>query len=200
MSMSCLRIRSSSRSSGPSYTSVTETANGESLSSFFAECRSDCRFGDECTATSAGETVPFTLFSDVTILSSILLSIVPRRRLVSQRHSHRRTHSVHGLGGNRARPFTASLQNIPSQPGILLEFLAPLLHRTQQLHQRIGRPAFALDAADARRPATGVHFVHGGAIAADLVQVAHAAHIRVSRVGTPHPRRVGHHRLQLVTY
>jgi len=36
--------------------------------------------------------------------------------------------------------------DIPSQPWILLEFLAPLLYRTQQLHQRIGHPTLALDA------------------------------------------------------
>src|SRR5271156_6400517 len=133
MSMSCLRIRSSSKSSGPSYTSVTETANGESLSS----CLSLVDDGDSLTAgvagvrsaSSTGASGRGTLSSEVTTLLCMLLGIFRPRWLVRQRHSHCIAHTVHGPSGKLARPLAASLQNIPSQPRILLEFLAPVLHR-----------------------------------------------------------------------
>src|ERR1700677_1825668 len=139
MSMSCLRIRSSSKSSGPSYTSVTETANGESLSSFFVASFFDDLSSDSLTglaradgiATSAGRGDSGALTSEMSILFSMLLPIFHHRGLIRERHSHGRAHIVHRRRGNLARPFAASLKDIPSQPRILLEFLAPLLHRTQ---------------------------------------------------------------------
>src|SRR5271170_4865920 len=138
MSISCLRIRSSSRSSGPSYTSVTEIAKGESLSSFFS-----CAGGTSTGASTSGSLAALTTFS------FMLLPIIRRRRLVHKRHSHRLAHLFHGVGRHFARPFRACLKNIPSQPRILLEFLAALLHRLQQLHERVGSPPLALDAPDA---------------------------------------------------
>src|SRR5580700_1795640 len=209
MSMSCLRIRSSSKSRGPSYTSLTETANGESLSSFLFSpegCGSDflmaappgTRLG--ISDGSDGSGICGAPFPDVTILSSILLSIFPHRRFIRERHSHGIAYPVHGRNRNFARTLTASLKNIPCQPRILLEFLAPLLHRTQQLHQRIRRPALALNAPNARRAAAGVHFRHRGAVAEDLVQIAHRTHIRIPRIRPPHSRRVRDHRLQFLPH
>src|ERR1051325_1766671 len=100
--MSCLRIRSSSRSSGPSYTSPTVTEKGKSFSFVLAE-----PFAGSCNTSFAG--------------SPIYLS--PKL----QRHAHRFAHFVHGRTCNLARLGRASLQNIPGQPRILLIFLASLL-------------------------------------------------------------------------
>src|SRR5882757_7928133 len=140
MSISCLRIRSSSRSSGPSYTSTTETAKGESLSSFFSgftDLSSDSLFdlgGADGFATSTRGTDCCALSSGVIIPACILLGIFHHRWLIRKRHPHSLAHIVHGLGRRLLRLLRACLQNIPSQLRILLEFLAPLLHRTQKLH------------------------------------------------------------------
>src|SRR5260370_32480063 len=175
MSMCCLRIRSSSKSSGPSYTSVTETANGESLSSFFVPCGFDSFPAADAALpfpTSTGTRGCTALSSDATIFSCRLLLIFHRRWFIFERHPHRVAHILHGFGRRLPRPFRACLKNIPSQPQILLDFLAPLLHGTQQLHQCIGHPALALDAANPRRPPAGVHLFHGCRIAENLLQIA----------------------------
>src|ERR1700688_1056362 len=189
MSMSCLRIRSSSKSSGPSYTSTTETANGESLSScsFFADLSPDSRtaFADfsglarSATTNGASSRSPCP---DLTTFSFMLLPIIHRRWFVIERHPHRLAHIVHGFTRRLARPFRACLKNIPSQPRILLEFLTPLLYRNQQLHQRIRRPTLALDAPNARRAATGVHICQRFLATENLVQVSHRTNIRIPRI------------------
>src|SRR5271169_5381290 len=116
--------------------SVTETANGESLSSCFAGGGATSTGARDCGAVSSKRTILFCMLSGIFHLWC----------LIRKRHSHSIAHAVHGLGRRLPRPFRACLQNIPSQPWILLEFLAPLLHGTQQLHQRVGGPTLALNA------------------------------------------------------
>src|SRR5205807_9554180 len=122
MSICCLRIRSRSRSSGPSYTSVTETANGESLSSFFVPCGFDS-FPPAAAAlpfpTSTGTSGRTTLYSDATIFSCRLLLIFHRRWFVFERHHHRVAHILHGFCRRLQRTCRARLKNNPTQPRIL---------------------------------------------------------------------------------
>ena len=72
------------------------------------------------------------------------------------------------------------------------------MHRSQRRDQRIRRPAFALDAADAGAAAPGINLLHGVLGAEDFVQIAHRAFIRIAGIDPPHPCRVGHHGLQLL--
>src|SRR5260370_18634950 len=160
MSMCCLRIRSSSKSSGPSYTSVTETANGESLSSFFVPCGFDSFPAADAALpfpTSTGTRGCTALSSDATIFSCRLLLIFHRRWFIFERHPHRVAHILHGFGRRLPRPFRACLRNIPSQPRILLEFLAPLPHGAPQLNHCISHPALAFASSTPLPPAAPVH-------------------------------------------
>src|SRR6266496_1551845 len=186
MSMSCLRIKSSKRSSGPSYTSPTVTEKGKSLSSFFFP---------ECGVTSTG-CAPFKPEFWATTFEC---SAIGSYSIPCQRHAHRLADLAHGGGGNPASLRRSRLQNIPGQPGILLIFLAALLHGAQDLHQRICRPAFALDAPDARRTAALVYLRHSFLAAEDLVQVPDRALIGIAFIGAPDACWIGHHRLQLLT-
>src|SRR5882762_8141775 len=80
--MSCLRIRSSRRSRGPSYTSLTATAKGESLVSFFATVLAVFEEWVGLPEVSTGISTPETAFT-----SSLILVIVPttsRFRIVAQ--------------------------------------------------------------------------------------------------------------------
>src|SRR6266481_2141787 len=80
--MSCLRIRSSRRSRGPSYTSLTATAKGESLVSFFATVLAVVEEWVGLPEVSTGISTPETAFT-----SSLILVIVPttsRFRIVAQ--------------------------------------------------------------------------------------------------------------------
>src|SRR5689334_7761663 len=152
MSMSCLRIRSSSRSSGPSYKSPTATANGKSLASFFAASFS-------ALATAAGSRSALSVFTS----SLMRFALLPRfdlRSFVVERHSHRRPYVSHRRVGHFPGCRGTRLKNIPGQPRILLVFLPPLLHRVQDFHKCVRRPALALDASDSRRSAAFIHLSH----------------------------------------
>src|SRR5258708_13187529 len=70
--MSCLRIRSSRRSRGPSYTSLTATAKGESLVSFFATVLAVVEEWVGFPEVSTGISTPETAFT-----SSLIPVIVP---------------------------------------------------------------------------------------------------------------------------
>src|SRR5271155_3010493 len=115
MSISCLRIRSSSRSSGPSYTSDTLTVKGKSLSRLcFAGV-----FVRTCTfAMGASSRTGFA--------SSLILSSA--RGFVLQRHAHGFASLPQGSFGYLPCLRRACLQNIPRQARVVLIFLAPLLH------------------------------------------------------------------------
>src|SRR5258708_5460392 len=78
MSMSCFRIRSSSRSSGPSYTLLTETAKGESLSSFLDPFWPEALAvfaAALCSPTTPGETEPGDRSAPLTIFVSSIICI-----------------------------------------------------------------------------------------------------------------------------
>src|ERR1700721_2316619 len=180
MSMSCLRIRSSSRSSGPWYRPPRETEKEKPLSSFFF-----CAWADPQPLprpVRKQESPPTDRLKRVLLLPSFLL-----RGLEFQRHAHRRAHISHRSASGRTCPLRPLFQNIPRQPRILLIFPSPLLHRVQQLHQRIRRPSLALNAANSRRAAAFVHLRHRFFAAENLVQSADRGDIRMARSG-PLPR------------
>src|SRR5206468_11584992 len=72
-------------------------------------------------------------------------------------------------------------------------------HGTQDAHQRIRGPALALNAADSCGTTADIDFGIRVSIAEYLVEIAYRADIRISGIGTPYARRIGHHRLQLLT-
>src|SRR5437899_471355 len=147
MSMSCLPISASSKSSGTSYTSNTPTATGKSLSSFFLAASFDFESVEPVTITGETAALPETIFASSVISTYLVIlseakdyalaRVAPllSRRLVFQRHPHRCAHIYHRFTRDLARPLRTSFQNIPRQLGIVLKFTAPLLHGTQQLQQ-----------------------------------------------------------------
>src|SRR5258708_19577151 len=119
MSMCCLRIRSSSRSSGPSYTSVTETANGESLSSLFVPCGFDSFPAADAALpfpTSTGTRGCTALSSDATIFSCRLLLIFPRRWFIFQSHPHLTPPILHAFSLPSPPPCPPRLPTLPLHP------------------------------------------------------------------------------------
>src|SRR5207249_1783067 len=102
-----------------------------------------------------------------------------------------------GLGGGSCL-FAASFNYLPSKLGIFLIFFATCLHWRNGLDQVVRRPAFAFDTSNGRSTATSIDLLHGSAVAEDLVQVTNGANIWIPRIGTPHPRRVRDHCLQLL--
>src|SRR5579885_354424 len=198
MSMSCLRMRSSSRSSGPSYTVPTATAKGKSLSLLPS--------GRGEAAGMAGAGAPAGIRTPATALtSSAIPECVPatdRPRLgAAPRTPATCPWPRERLSWWRRPPWRLP-RNLPPEypkPGAdSPRIFSPLLHGKQSLHQRVGRPAVAFDAADSGRPASFVDLGHGVFRAEDLVQISHRADIGIPRVVPPHARRVGHHGLQLL--
>src|ERR1700690_1159512 len=159
--MSCLRIRSSSRSSGPSYTSPTVTENGKSLSGRVFDAAGICTTGARVLPASGSG------FVDAILRFSAMLLVV------IQRHAHRIADFAHGRPRYLAGAGGACLQNIPGEAGIVLIFLTPLLHGVEDADQGVRRPPLALDTANTGRAAAFVHFQDGRPVAEDLVQVAH---------------------------
>src|SRR6266852_4837608 len=136
--MSCLRIRSSSRSSGPSYTSPTVTENGKSLSGF--------GFGAAGISTTGASVLPASgdaTFGGAIFRFSAMLFIA------IERHAHCFADFAHGPASYLTGTRGACLQNIPGEAWIVLIFLTPLLHGIENADQGIRGPPLAFDAADA---------------------------------------------------
>src|SRR3984893_18318409 len=184
--MSCLRIRSSSRSSGSSYTSPTVTENGKSFSG--------CGFGAAGICTTGASVLPASRSAGAIFrFSATFLFVI-------ERHAHSLADFSHGRGGYLAGTRGARLQNIPGEAWIVFIFLAALLHGVEDADQGVCGPPLALDAAYAGRAAAFVHFQDGWPVAEDLVQVSHRANIGIARICAAHARRVGHHGLQLLPH
>src|SRR6202163_470308 len=151
--MSCLRIRSSSRSSGPSYTSPTVTENGKS---FFG-----CGFGAAGICTTRASVLPASgswFGGAIFRFSAMFLFVI-------ERHAHCLANFAHGRAGHLAGTGGARLQNIPGQAWVVFIFLTPLLHGVENADQGVRGPPLALDAADAGRAAAFVHFQDGWPVA-----------------------------------
>src|SRR5947209_3952218 len=119
MLMFCLRMRSSRRSSGPSYISATVTENGESVS-------------------AAGPPAPV-----MTARSSAIRFDRLCGRLEPLRHVHRGSHVGHGAFGGDGGALGAVLEDVPNELGIALVFPATLLHGIEQGDHVVRAPRFA---------------------------------------------------------
>src|SRR5579884_290220 len=170
MSMSCLRIRSSRRSSGPSYTWPTVTAKGNSLGSRLIGC--------------------------VCVIS--LRRGLTRRRFVLLRHLHRPAHLLHRSFSGAASATCTIFEQVPCFSRILLIMPPALLHRVQHRNQSVCCPTLALDAADSGTAATRVHLLQCIARTENLMHISDGAYIGISRIRAPHPSWIGHHRLQFL--
>src|SRR5437899_5025013 len=73
MSMSCLPISASSKSSGTSYTSNTPTATGKSLSSFFLAASFDFESVEPVTITGETAALPETIFASSVISTYLVI-------------------------------------------------------------------------------------------------------------------------------
>src|SRR5947209_20175077 len=108
MLMFCLRMRSSRRSSGPSYISATVTEKGESVS-------------------AAGPPAPV-----MTARSSAIRFYRLCGRLELLRHVHRGSHVGHGAFGGDGGALGAVLEDVPNKLGVALVFTATFLHRIEK--------------------------------------------------------------------
>ena len=133
----------------------TATEKGKSLS-FFLACREGKRSGRRMRAPAlCPETVLEILRSSLnTCTYAFAAPRSPATCSMTPAPPPSWPKPPRGLGG-------ACFKNIPRQPRIVFVFFAALLHGIKDVNQGIGRPALAFDAADARRPAAGVHFGHG---------------------------------------
>src|ERR1700732_4199803 len=104
--MSCLRLKSSSRSSGPSYTSPTVTENGKSFSG--------CGFGAADICTTGASVLPASGSAGAIFrFSAIFLFVI-------ERHAHCLADFTQGRAGYLAGTGGACLQNIPGEAWIVL--------------------------------------------------------------------------------
>src|SRR3954452_25010030 len=91
----------------------------------------------------------------------------------------------------------ASFKDIPCSFGIRLIFSTTLLDGSELGDERIGGPAFALDASDAGAAAAFVNFCERLFAAEDLVQVADGTLIGIAGIGAAYACGIGDHGLQL---
>src|SRR5271165_791544 len=180
MSMSCLRMRSSNRSSGPSYTCPTTTENDDSLEASLRAPSGGC-VGAGCAC------------------STIVLNLLPvrRRRLVFKREVRCGPDFVHRRFCCNARFGRSLLQRVPCQLRIDFILRPTFLDRSQHTPEAVGGPLLALNATDARASATFVDLRNRLRAAEDLVEVTHRADVGIPRIAAPYARRIGHHGLQL---
>src|SRR5271165_344670 len=80
------------------------------------------------------------------------------------------------------------------------EACSQFLNGRKYLHERVRRPALALDASDSRRTAAFIHVSQRFRRRKHFVQVANRALVRISWIGAPDARRVRHHGLQLLSH
>ena len=104
--------------------------------------------------------------------------------------------SVMVCSARAAGPLGAISENILNLAG--REAGAALLDWIQNLHQRVGGPAFAFDASDTRRTAALVDLGQRFRRGEDLVQVAHRALVGIAGIVAADARRIGDHGLQLL--
>src|SRR6185437_12311527 len=104
-------------------------------------------------------------------------------------------HLMHGLFRARARAGGALFQNLPNLIGFRFVLAAALLDGSEFGDDSVGQPAFALDAADTRGPATlcGLLLCFRGG--KNLMQIEDRANIGIAGIAAANPRRVRDHGL-----
>src|SRR5665213_1218886 len=226
MSIFCRRIRSSSRSIGPSYTSPTVTENGDCDASAFSlslsltlrgsgggagtGCGSSANGSFASTASPStgwsalNSASPFTRWSSyacpcASISFKISSGIAISPLLIT--HGLREPHSLLHFHQRLLRPLcsadTPVRQHVLDHARPLLQVPAMFLDRRNRAHDPIRHPALALDAADARRAAAVRRLHLRFFVRKHLMQIEHRANLGVPRIVPPHSRWVGDHRLQL---
>ena len=95
------------------------------------------------------------------------------------------------LPGDLGRALTSGLGHFVEPGGVGFERTASFPNGRELRHDAIRHKFLAVDAADFCRTAFFVDLVDDRGVGIDLVEVKHRAEIRVSRIGSPHPGRVG---------
>src|SRR3984885_6471880 len=193
------RIRYNSRSSGPSNASrnISSACGGmyRSRGSWvmrspltMANGISTCS-GDRGTGAAAGGGLDTTIFRSGFTIVGAYKSLRPQM--------HRATHLIEGGACRGARLLPAFGQDGGDHVGIFLEFLRPLAHAGDLLDDAFDQRLLAIEAADAGGAAALIDPLPRGLVRIQLVQIPHRALLRVARIGTSHPRRIGLHGLEL---
>src|SRR6202047_5410969 len=201
MSRFCLRMRYSSRSSGPSKASRnTSRACGGMYRS-----RGSCDIGSPLTtangistccggaSAAGGGALETTVFS-----SGFGFMGVVARALSVGAQMHGAPDFVERLARDLARLVGALGDDSAHQFRVVLELLGAPAHCADLVDDPVDHRLLAVQAADACGAATLVHPLAGAVVGIDLVQVPHRTLLGVARIGAPHTRRIGLHGAQLL--
>src|SRR3990172_7099802 len=107
------------------------------------------------------------------------------------------THLAHLFRRHLPSPLRPFLQKLADGDPALDDLLPSLADGGEHLLHAFVHPLLALDAADPRGAAPGVHLLDRLRVGEDLVVREDVAYFRVAGVVPTDPRRVGHHRLYL---
>src|SRR5580704_16239576 len=203
MSRFCLRMRYSSRSSGPSKASRnTSRACGGMYRS-----RGSCEIGSPLTtangistccggasaAGGCGGALETTIFS-----SGFGFMGVAALALSVGAQMHGASDFVERLARDLARLVGALGDDSAHQLRVVLELLGAPAHGADLFDDPVDHRLLAVQAADACGAATLVHPLAGAVVGINLVQVPHRTLLGVARIGAPHTRRIGLHGAQLL--
>src|SRR5512145_54925 len=172
----CLRIRYSSRSSGPwNDSSTTSSASG----GMYRSCGISIIGSPWTCATGLAGCV----WSCTSV--SLMVSVVAQ--------PHRLAHVAHGLGGQLACLLATVGDDVLHQARVVEVHLCAFAHRLLFFQHRCDDGLFAFDAADARAAATLLHPLFGFFAGIYLMQLPHRTLVRVARIGAADACRVGGH-------
>src|SRR5579862_2889875 len=116
--------------------------------------------------------------------------------LANRAHLHGGTDLGHGLFGAQARAVGPVFENIRH---VLLGVPRPaFLDWRKDLHEGIGGPVFAFDAADAGGATALIDFGERLGSGKHFVEIAYGADVGIARVGPPDARGVGDHGLEFL--
>src|SRR5712664_129455 len=209
----CCLIRSSSRSSGPSYIGIFILYGVAIFQFSVVSIQYSVKTTPSIFLCNGGFNPPsFFFFSASSVLSAISVKILAFRFLGFARRpanlspllpppKHRLPYSFHRSLRYHPRLLRTRIQNLQHAFRIVLPLHAPLAHRRDPLDQILRHCRFAFDAPDSRCRAPLPHPLQPPRLfrREQFMPVIHRTHVRISRIRPPLPRRVRHHHFGLLS-
>src|SRR5229473_429274 len=207
----CCRIRSSSRSNGPSYIGMF-ILYGVAILQFSVLSVQFSVSSPQCHSERSEESVFSALPCDLCVLrdlcvNSYSLLLCLRRRSTNlfpllTPPEHCFAYALHRPLRDCSRFVRTGIQNLENALRVVLPFHATFANRRNPLDQIFRHGGFALDAADSRCRTPLAYPLQPARLfrREQFMPVIHRTHVRISRIRPSLARRVRHHHLRLLPY